>query len=151
MSPFYAYQAFLGLFLCLSGLFVLIGAPRPFYACQSFLCLPAHAFPFMLAGTFYAYQRTSCSKSCLSEWKKNEIDLSRNDGFFGDGLSGSIFCSRQDDGWYLLDLPVLNTSQFLIIKCTPLSGIDHNSYSFFCGLRAMLIFSRRPQYIKNAQ
>jgi hypothetical protein len=41
-------------------------------------------------------------------WKKNEIDLSRNDGFFGDGLSGSIFCSRQDDGWYLLDLPVLN-------------------------------------------
>jgi hypothetical protein len=27
--------------------------------------------------------------------------------FFGDGLSGLIFCSRQDDGWYLLDLPVL--------------------------------------------
>ena len=30
------------------------------------------------------------------------------------------------------------------------SGKDRNSYGFFFGLRAMLIFSRRPKYIKNA-
>ena len=32
---------------------------------------------------------------------------------------------------------------------TPLSGIYHNSYVFFFELRAMLIFSWRPQYIKT--
>ncbi len=40
--------------------------------------------------------------------EKNEIDLSRNDGFFGDGLSGLSFCSRQKARCDLLDLPVLN-------------------------------------------
>jgi hypothetical protein len=30
-------------------------------------------------------------------WKKNEIDLSQNDGFLGDGLSGLSFCSCQKD------------------------------------------------------
>jgi len=35
-------------------------------------------------------------------------------------------------------------------KAKGLPGKDHNSYSVFFGLRAMLIFSRRPQYIKNA-
>ena len=54
----------------------------PFYAYQKHTC------PFMLASPFYAYQGTSCFNSCLSVWKKNEIDLSWNDGFFGDGLSG---------------------------------------------------------------
>jgi hypothetical protein len=39
---------------------------------------------------------------------------------------------------------------YYYILTTPLSGIDHNSYGFFFGIRAMLIFSRRPQYIKNA-
>jgi hypothetical protein len=38
---------------------------------------------------------------------KNEIDLSRNDSFLGDGLSGLSFCSRQKDRCDLLDLPVL--------------------------------------------
>ena len=33
---------------------------------------------------------------------------------------------------------------------TPLTGIDHNSYGFFFGLRAMSIFSRWPKYMKNA-
>jgi hypothetical protein len=28
-------------------------------------------------------------------WKKNAIDVSRKDGFLGDGLSGLSFCSRQ--------------------------------------------------------
>jgi hypothetical protein len=40
--------------------------------------------------------------------EKNEIDLSRNDGFLGDGLSGLSFCSRQKDRYDLLDLPVLD-------------------------------------------
>ena len=40
--------------------------------------------------------------------EKNEIDLSRNDGFLGDGLSGLSFCSRQKARCDLLDLPVLN-------------------------------------------
>ena len=68
-----------------------------FLAYQSFLCLPARTFPFMLVRPFYAYQTMSCSKSCLSVWKKNEINLSRNDGFFGDGLSGLKIYSRQKD------------------------------------------------------
>ncbi len=96
-----------------------------FYAKQAVFCLSAHQDLFMLVRPFYAYQRTR-SLLCLpglsmlirgqvapnhayQSKKKNEINLSRNDGFFGDGLSGSIFCSRQDDGWYLLDLPVLFT------------------------------------------
>ncbi len=40
--------------------------------------------------------------------KKNEIDLSRNDGFFCDSLSGLSFCSRQKARCDLLDLPVLD-------------------------------------------
>ncbi len=40
--------------------------------------------------------------------EKNEIDLSQNDGFLGDGLSGLSFCSRQKARCDLLDLPVLN-------------------------------------------
>ncbi len=43
----------------------------------------------------------------LIMWKKNEIDLSRNDGFLGDGLSGLSFCSRQKARCDLLDLPDL--------------------------------------------
>ncbi len=86
---------------------MLIGAPRPFYARQAFLCIPVHTLTFMLVRPFYAIQRTSCSESWLSLWNKNEIDLSRNDGFLGDGLSGLSFCSRQKDRCDLLDLPVL--------------------------------------------
>ncbi len=86
---------------------MLIGAPRPFYARQAFLCIPAHTLTFMLVRPFYAIQRTSCSESWLSLWKKNEMDLSQNDGFLGDGLSGLSFCSRQKDRCDLLDLPVL--------------------------------------------
>ncbi len=101
IRPFYAY------FYAKIGLFLLIGARRPFYACQAFLCIPAHTLTFMLVRPFYAKQRTSCSKSCSSLWKKNEIDLSQNDGFLGDGLSGLSFCSRQKARCDLLDLPVL--------------------------------------------
>ncbi len=86
---------------------MLIGAPRPFYARQAFLCMPAHTLTFMLVRPFYAIQRTSCSESWLSLWKKNKIDLSRNDSFLDDGLSGLSFCSRQKDRCDLLDLPVL--------------------------------------------
>ncbi len=49
---------------------LIIGAPRPFYACQAFLCLPAHTCPFMLVWPFYAYQQTSCSNSCISVCEK---------------------------------------------------------------------------------
>jgi hypothetical protein len=42
--------------------------------------------------------------------KKNEIDLSRNDGFLGDGLSSLSFCARQKARCDLLDLPVLFAS-----------------------------------------
>jgi hypothetical protein len=85
---------------------LLIGAPRPFYACQAFLCIPAHKLTFMLVRPFYTKQRTSCSKSCLLLWKKKN-DLSRNDSFLGDSLSGLSFCSRQKARCDLLDLPVL--------------------------------------------
>jgi hypothetical protein len=49
MSPFYAYQAILGLFL----------------AYQAFLCLSAHQDLLMLVRPFYAYQRTR-GLLCLS-------------------------------------------------------------------------------------
>ncbi len=42
-------------------------------------------------------------------WKIIEIDLSRNDGFFGVGLSGSIFFPPKSI-CFLLDLSVLNPS-----------------------------------------
>jgi len=32
----------------------------------------------------------------------------------------------------------------------PVSAVAHCCYGFFFGLRAMLIFSRQPKYIKNA-
>jgi hypothetical protein len=45
----------------------------------------------MLISAFNAYQWDDCGVECLSVWKKIEIDLSRNDLFFGDGLSDSSF------------------------------------------------------------
>jgi hypothetical protein len=39
--------------------------------------------------------------------EKNEIDLSQNDVFLGNGLSGLSFCSCQKARCDLLDLPVL--------------------------------------------
>jgi len=45
----------------------------------------------MLISVFNAYQWDDCGVECLSVWKKIEIDLSRNDLFFGDGLSDSSF------------------------------------------------------------
>ncbi len=100
IRPFYA-------FFSLRGRFLLIGAPRPFYAYQSFLCLSVRTVHFLLVRLFYAYQRTIGYISCLSLWKKNEIDLSRNDPFFESGLSGLIFLSRQKNKRSLLGLPVL--------------------------------------------
>jgi hypothetical protein len=47
-------------------------------------------------------------------WKKNEINLSRNDGFLGNGLSGLSFCSRQKARCDLLDLPVLNEGDVMV-------------------------------------
>ena len=101
IRPFYA-------FFFLERPFLLFGAPRPFYAYQSFLCLSVRTVHFMLVRLFYAYQRTSGSISCLSLWKKIKIDLSRNDPFFESGLSGLIFLSRQKNKRSLLDLSVLN-------------------------------------------
>jgi hypothetical protein len=54
-------------------------------------------------------------------WEKNEIDLSQNDGFLGDGLSGLSFCSRQKDRCDLLDLPVLNIASLFCTK----TGLIH--------------------------
>ncbi len=54
-----------------------------------------------------------------------------DDGFFGDGLSGSIFCSRQDDGWYLLDLPVLHNPEVPARNCTATLHVLLPSKSFF--------------------
>ena len=85
IRPFYA-------FFFLERPFLLFGAPRPFYAYQSFLCLSVRMVHFMLVRLFYAYQWMSGSISCLSLWKKNKIDLSLNDPFFESGLSGLIFC-----------------------------------------------------------
>ncbi len=44
----------------------------PFYASQAFLCLPDDEFVHIMPISV----------------ETNEMDLSRNDGFFGDGLSG---------------------------------------------------------------
>jgi hypothetical protein len=63
-----------------------------FYACQAFLC----------------YRKDELLQIMVIIAEKNEIDLSRNDVFLGDGLSGLSFCSRQKDRCDLLDLPVLN-------------------------------------------
>jgi hypothetical protein len=47
---------------------------------------------------FYAYQ----------PWKEIEIEFTQKDFFQQYGLSGWIFCSRQNTQWYLLDLSFLN-------------------------------------------
>ena len=52
--------------------FMHISADGPFYACQVFL--------FLSADELLQFMPISV--------KKNDIDLSRNDGFFGDDLSG---------------------------------------------------------------
>ena len=75
--------------LCLSVLFMLTSTGVPFYACRAFLCLSARTVPLMLVGPFSAYQTRSCSIHAY-QCGKNEINLSRNDGFFYIGLSGSI-------------------------------------------------------------
>jgi hypothetical protein len=94
----------------------------PFYACiyayQDFLSLSAPELLFMHIRPFYAYQRPSSFyayqaflylsalemlRFMLIRVKKNEIDLSRNDLLFGDGLSGWSFGSRQNNKWSLLD------------------------------------------------
>ncbi len=69
--PFLAYQH-TQTFLCLSGLFMLTSANIPFYACQAFLCLTDDKFVQIMPISV----------------EKNEMDLSRNDVFFGDSLSG---------------------------------------------------------------
>jgi hypothetical protein len=56
-----------------------------------FLCLLARD------EAFYAYQL----------WKKIEIEFTQNNFFQRYGLSGWIFCSRQNTQWYILDLSVL--------------------------------------------
>jgi hypothetical protein len=65
------------------------------------------AFSPCAAGTFACWACWLCSKLCLSLWKKNKIDLSQNNPFFENGLSGLIFCSRQKVKCHLLDLSVL--------------------------------------------
>ena len=53
--------------------------------------------------------------------------------------------------WLVADVIVFDPSHsFRLVPTPPLSGIDHNRYFFFFELRAMLIFSRQPQYIQNA-
>ncbi len=111
IRPFYV-------FFSQRGLFLLIGAPRPFYAYQSFLCLSMRTVHFMLVRLFYAHQQTSGS---------------RNNPFLESGLSGLIFLSRQKNKWSLLNLPVLYsrknaTSMFFhelqkIFVCCRNSGI----------------------------
>ena len=113
IRPFYA-------FFFLERPFLLFGAPRPFYAYQSFLCLSKRTVHFMLDRLFYAYRRTSGSISYLSLWKKIKIDLSRNDPFFESGLSGLIFLSRQKNKRSLLDLSVLfGPVEIMFSTCTP--------------------------------
>ena len=53
--------------------------------------------------------------------------------------------------WLVADELVFDPSHsFRLVPTPPPSGIDHNSYGLFFELRAMLIFSRQPQYIKSA-
>jgi hypothetical protein len=53
--------------------------------------------------------RTIRHVSCLSLWSKLEIALSRNDHFFGNGLSSSSFLFPPNQKVYVLDLSVLCT------------------------------------------
>jgi hypothetical protein len=68
------------------------------YACEAFLC----------------YTEDELLRIMVIIVGKNEIDLSRNDGFLGEGLSGLSFCSCQKDRCDLLDLPVLYLGPVLV-------------------------------------
>ncbi len=90
IRPFCAYRR-TNTFLCLSGLFMLTSAHVPFYACQAFLCLSVdELLQFVLI---------IVEKKMKSTYLETTV-------FFKNGLSSSIFRSRQKDRWYLLDLSV---------------------------------------------
>jgi len=86
--PFYAYQCF----LCLSERFTSILCLSANNKKCGILCLSASECFFMIVGPIVVrlmlIRLAFAHLMPIRVWKITEIDLSRNNGFFGDGLSG---------------------------------------------------------------
>jgi hypothetical protein len=76
---------------------------------------------------FMLSSRTIRRVSCLSLWSKLEIALSRNDHFFGNGLSSSSFLFPPNVKHDVLDISVLFGGRYLVDISVRRPNIDQIS------------------------
>jgi hypothetical protein len=85
---------------------------------------------------FMLSSRTIRRVSCLSLWSKLEIALSRNDHFFGNGLSSSSFLFPPNVKHDVLDISVLSVLSLVYLRSTTLLNY---LYSLWLYLPTMIL------------